>query len=131
MASYHESSRPCWSMWSRLPLWRALREISAISCIAGWAYNKAYAASPCIGTKKKLQFPFSSLSEEFLATRAREVLLYRDSINTRVSSAGAEVRTARKWREQEAIDWLGITAGIMDVTQRASEICSFWTGRAG
>ncbi|XP_072560565.1 uncharacterized protein [Paramormyrops kingsleyae] len=55
------------------------------------------------GHTNKLQLPFSGLTEEFKVTRAREVLLYRDSSDTRVSSAGIEVRTGRKWRAQEAV----------------------------
>ncbi|XP_062387675.1 uncharacterized protein LOC134076569 [Sardina pilchardus] len=55
------------------------------------------------GCKNKLQLPFSSLSEEFMVTRAREVLLYRDSNDTKVSSAGIEVRTGRKWKACEAV----------------------------
>lgn len=56
------------------------------------------------GNKNKLQLPFSSLSEEFMVTCAREVLLYRDSSDTKFSLAGIEVRTGRKWRAQEAVD---------------------------
>lgn len=37
----------------------------------------------------------ASLTEEFKVTRAREVLMYRDSSNTSVSSAGIAVRTGR------------------------------------
>ncbi|RXN24140.1 reverse transcriptase [Labeo rohita] len=55
------------------------------------------------GHTNKLQLLFSGLTEEFKVTRAREVLLYRDSSDTRVSSAGIEVRTGRKWRAQEAV----------------------------
>lgn len=35
--------------------------------------------------------------QEFKVTRAREVLLYRDFPDTKVSSAGITVRTGRKW----------------------------------
>ncbi len=56
------------------------------------------------GHNTKLQLPFSSLAEEFKVTRAREVLLYRDSTETKVSSAGVEVRTGRKWRAQDAVE---------------------------
>ncbi|KAI4893046.1 hypothetical protein NFI96_026080, partial [Prochilodus magdalenae] len=55
------------------------------------------------GRKTKLQLPFNSLTEEFKVIRAREVLLYRDSID-KVAAAGIEVRTGRKWRAQEAVD---------------------------
>lgn len=48
------------------------------------------------GHTNKLQLPFPSLTEEFEVTKAREVLLYRDSADKRVSSAGIMVRTGRK-----------------------------------
>ncbi len=47
-------------------------------------------------SKNKLQLPFSSL-DEFMVSRAREVM-YRESTDTKASSAGIEVRTGRKWR---------------------------------
>ncbi|XP_075343502.1 uncharacterized protein LOC142401936 [Odontesthes bonariensis] len=56
------------------------------------------------GRNNKLKLPFSSLTEEFMAPRAREVLLYRDSSDIKVSSAGIEVRTGRKWCAQEAVN---------------------------
>ena len=56
------------------------------------------------GCENKLRLPFSSLTEEFMVTRAREVLLYRDSSDTKVSSAGIEVRTGRKWKAQDAVE---------------------------
>lgn len=56
------------------------------------------------GNKNKLTLPFNSLSEEFKVARAREVLMYRESKDPKVSQAGIEVRTGRKWRAQEAVD---------------------------
>lgn len=56
------------------------------------------------GRKNKLKLPFSSLKEEFMVTRSREVLLYRDSSDSKVSLAGIEVKTGRKWKAQEAVD---------------------------
>ncbi|KAL0159871.1 hypothetical protein M9458_043596, partial [Cirrhinus mrigala] len=58
--------------------------LRSLSCIALYGHTN------------KLQLPFSGLIEEFKVTRAREVLLYRDSPDTRV-------RTGRKWRAQEAV----------------------------
>lgn len=52
----------------------------------------------------KLQLLFTSLTEKCKDTRAREVILYRASNNTRVSSAGITVRTLRKWQEQEVVE---------------------------
>lgn len=56
------------------------------------------------GKKNKLTLPINGLSEEFMVTRAREVLQYRDSKDPRVSQASIEVRTGRKWRAHEAVD---------------------------
>ena len=51
----------------------------------------------------KVQLPLNSVVEEFKITRAREVMLYRDSKDTRVSSAGIVVKTGRKWSAKEAV----------------------------
>lgn len=59
---------------------------------------------PLYGHANKLQLPFSRLTEEFKVTRAKEVLLYRDSSDNRVSSAVITVRTGRKWWAHKAID---------------------------
>ncbi|XP_038147774.1 uncharacterized protein LOC119787807 [Cyprinodon tularosa] len=56
------------------------------------------------GHGTKLTLPLSSVSEEFKVARAREVLLYRDSTDGKVSSAGIEVRTGRKWRAKVAVE---------------------------
>lgn len=64
---------------------------------------KSLSSIALYGHTNKLQLPFTGLTEEFKVTRAREVLLYRDSSDTRVSSAGIKVRTGRKWKAQEAV----------------------------
>ncbi len=51
--------------------------------------------------KNNLQLPFSGLIMVF---QAREVLLYRESNDTKVSLAGIEVRMGSKWRAQEAVN---------------------------
>ncbi|XP_030281784.1 uncharacterized protein LOC115586678 [Sparus aurata] len=56
------------------------------------------------GNKNKLTLPINSLTEEFMVTRAREVLQYRESKDLKVSQAAIAVRTGRKWRAQEAVD---------------------------
>ncbi|XP_075904972.1 uncharacterized protein LOC142903304 [Nelusetta ayraudi] len=64
--------------------------------------------SPCsaalYGKTNKLQLPFSSLDEEFRVPRTREALLYRDSKDSKVASAGIMVRTGRKWRAQDGLE---------------------------
>lgn len=56
------------------------------------------------GNSNKVTIPFNSISEEFKVTRARELLQYRESRDPKVSQAGIEVRTGRKWRALEAVD---------------------------
>lgn len=56
------------------------------------------------GQNNKLKLPISSLCEEFMVTRARELLQYRESSDPKVAHAGIEVRMGRKWRAAEAVD---------------------------
>lgn len=56
------------------------------------------------GTGNILQLPFSGLMEEFMVARTREALQYRDSRDQKVSSAGIEERTGRKWRAEKAVE---------------------------
>ncbi|XP_077380867.1 uncharacterized protein LOC144020874 [Festucalex cinctus] len=56
------------------------------------------------GTSNTLQLPLSGLTEEFKVARTREALQYRDSRDNKVSSAGIEVRTGRKWRAEKAVE---------------------------
>ncbi|XP_073716891.1 uncharacterized protein [Misgurnus anguillicaudatus] len=65
---------------------------------------KSLSSIALYGHNNRLQLPFTGLTEEFKVTRAREVLLYRDSADNRVATAGITVRTGRKWRVQEAVD---------------------------
>ncbi|TWW80121.1 hypothetical protein D4764_10G0011510 [Takifugu flavidus] len=46
----------------------------------------------------------SGLTEEFKVARTREALQYRDSRDCKVSSAGIEVKTGRKWKAEKAVD---------------------------
>ncbi|KAK0150652.1 hypothetical protein N1851_008245 [Merluccius polli] len=56
------------------------------------------------GQNNRLKLPISSLNEEFMVTRVREVLQYRESSDPKVSQAGIVVRTGRKWRAREAVE---------------------------
>ncbi|XP_029943214.1 uncharacterized protein LOC115385372 [Salarias fasciatus] len=56
------------------------------------------------GHSTMLQLPISGLSEEFMVTRAREVMMYRDSADKKVATAGILVKTGRKWKAKEAVD---------------------------
>ncbi|RXN38269.1 reverse transcriptase [Labeo rohita] len=55
------------------------------------------------GHSTKLHLPLIGLSEEFKVARSREVLMYRDSRDTKVTAAGILVKTGRKWQAQEAV----------------------------
>ncbi|XP_063054019.1 uncharacterized protein LOC134448252 [Engraulis encrasicolus] len=64
---------------------------------------KSLSSIALYGRSNKLQLPFKSLEEEFKVTRAREVVLYRDSSDPKVANAGIQVRTGRKWKAEEAV----------------------------
>ncbi|KAL7841023.1 hypothetical protein SRHO_G00247140 [Serrasalmus rhombeus] len=66
---------------------------------------RSLSSTALFGHNTKLQLLLSSLEEEFKVIRAREVLLYRDSADNKVSSAGVEIRTGRKWCTQDAVEW--------------------------
>ena len=51
----------------------------------------------------KLQLPLSSVTEEFKVTKARQVMMLRDSSDEKVSGAQVEVNTGRKWRADKAV----------------------------
>ena len=48
------------------------------------------------GNTNKLQLPFKSLEEEFMVTRTREGVQYRDLCDPKVAKAETQVRTGRK-----------------------------------
>lgn len=48
--------------------------------------------------------PFSGLTKDFKVARTLDALQHRDSRNQKVSSAGIEVRTGRKWRVETAVE---------------------------
>nr|BAC82598.1 reverse transcriptase [Takifugu rubripes] len=56
------------------------------------------------GHSTMLQLPISGLSEEFMVTHAREQVMYWDSSDTKVATAGILVKTGRKWEAQKAVD---------------------------
>ncbi|XP_075893028.1 uncharacterized protein LOC142895694, partial [Nelusetta ayraudi] len=61
--------------------------------------------SPALyGSSNTLRLPFSGLTEEFKVARTREALQYRDSKDCKVSSAGIEVGTGRKWKAAKAVE---------------------------
>ena len=49
------------------------------------------------GITNAIQLPFRGLKEDFVVTRTRQAILYRDSRDLKVSGAGIEIHTGRKW----------------------------------
>ena len=49
------------------------------------------------GSSNAIQLPFRGLVEEFMASRTREIYQYKNSRYSKVSNAGIEVLTRRKW----------------------------------
>ena len=60
-------------------------------------FAKEPSSAALYGTTNEIQLPFRGLKEEFVVTRTREAILYRDSRDLKVSGAGIEIRTGRKW----------------------------------
>ena len=58
---------------------------------------KSLSSAALYGATIAIQLPFRSLKEEFVVTRTREAILYRDSRDLKVSGAGIEIHTGRKW----------------------------------
>ncbi|XP_053389443.1 uncharacterized protein LOC128552430 [Mercenaria mercenaria] len=56
------------------------------------------------GKSTKLQLPLTALTEEYKVTKARLLLTLRDSADEKISKAGIDVRTGRKWSVQQAVD---------------------------
>jgi len=65
---------------------------------------RSLSSTALYGKNNMLKLPFSSLNEEFKVSRTREVLQYRESCDPKVSQAGIEVWTGRKWKAAEAVE---------------------------
>ena len=60
-------------------------------------FPRSLSSAALYGSSNALQLPFKGLMEEFVVSRTREVMLYRDSKDPKVATAGIEVRTGKKW----------------------------------
>lgn len=67
-------------------------------------FPRSLSSSALSGTSNILQLPVSGLVEEFMVTRTREALQYRDSRDPKVASAGIQVKTGRKWSAGKALE---------------------------
>ena len=54
-------------------------------------------------TSNALQLSSKGLVEEFVVSRTREAMLYRNSKNLKVAAAGIEVRTGKKWSAKKEL----------------------------
>ena len=54
-------------------------------------------------TGSKLQMPLKNLTEEYKVTKARQVIMPRNSGNEKVREAGVQVITGRKWKADKAV----------------------------
>ncbi|XP_058485986.1 uncharacterized protein LOC131459868 [Solea solea] len=82
------------------------------------------------GQSNILRIPISSLNEEFMVSRTREVLQYRESSDHKVSQAGIEVQTGREWRAVDmAQSWLQYRALLGAVTLGRTGLGSSMTPR--
>lgn len=81
-----------------------LEMVSSSSHLRRWlGVPRSLSSIALYGRSNKLQLPLKSLEEGFKATKARVVIEYRDSSDPKVSKAGIEVRTGRKWSAEEAV----------------------------
>ncbi|XP_060608354.1 uncharacterized protein LOC132760383 [Ruditapes philippinarum] len=63
----------------------------------------------------KLQMPFNSLVEEYKVAKARLLLTLRDSSDEKISGAGIEIRTGRKWSVKQAVDRAESSLKLQDI----------------
>ena len=66
-------------------------------------FPRSLSSAALYGSSNALQLPFKGLMEEFVVSRMREVMLFRDSKDPKVATAGIEVRTGRKWRAKKEL----------------------------
>lgn len=68
------------------------------------------------GHSTKMQLPISSLSEELMVTRTRELIMFRDSSEMKVAT-GIQVKTGRMWKAQDGVD--RASCGIMPKSENS------------
>jgi len=64
----------------------------------------SFSSKGLYGKSTKLQIPLTSLVEEYKVAKTRLYLTLRDSEDEKVSKAGIEVRTGRKWSVTKAVE---------------------------
>ena len=66
-------------------------------------FPRSLSSAALYGSSNALLLPFKGLMEEFVVSRTREVMLYRDSKDPKVAAAGIEVLTGRKWSAKKEL----------------------------
>ena len=67
-----------------------------VSYIGGWVYH-SFNSIAFYGPTSTLQLPFKGLTEEYMITNTREVMIFKKSKDPKLKTAGIEVRTGRRW----------------------------------
>jgi hypothetical protein len=68
-----------------------------------WSAKNVSSSLGLYCTKSKLQLPLKVLTEEYKVTKARHVIMLRDSADEKVREAGVKILTGRKWKAEEAV----------------------------
>ncbi len=64
---------------------------------------RSFSSVGLYSTGSKLQLPIRAITEEYKATKARQVMMLKESKDEKIIDAGIEVRTGRKWKASEAV----------------------------
>jgi hypothetical protein len=64
---------------------------------------------------------FNSLVEEYKVAKVRPLLTLRDSSDEKISGAGIEVRTGRKWSLKQAVDQAESSLKLQDIVGTTNE----------
>ena len=65
---------------------------------------RSFSSINLYGRENKLQLPLKGVVEEYKATKARQVMMIKDSADEKVSKAGIEVKTSCKWSASKAVE---------------------------
>lgn len=101
-------------------------ERRASSFLRRWlGLPRCLSSAALYGSSNAIQLPFRGLVEEFMVSRTRESYHYRNSRDPKVSGAGIEIKTGRKW---SATKELAIAEGNLRVKAIMGSVAQ---GRAG
>ncbi|XP_033725208.1 uncharacterized protein LOC117315172 [Pecten maximus] len=91
-------------------------ERSVSSYLRRWiGVPSGFTSAGLYGRSSKLQLQISSVVEEFKVAKCRLVMTLRDSSDSRVSGAGIQKRTGRKWSASTSVDQAESMLQLRDV----------------